>query len=1113
MSGDIYISGKSSNNKITISGSGEKKDIDLSTKETNNNLSTQNNNAKYYSDKALESANKAEQSANNAQSYAESVIETKDELLNNEGFVAVSENLETINVVGESIENVNYVGGNIEEINQLVNDLEALGDTTNIEIVASNIDNINSLAEDIQTVEENKNIVLEKVEEAKGYSATASSQAVIATEQATKASQMANSASSSASGASNSASSALSSANIATEKANIAITNAEIAITNAEIATTQASNALKSAENSALSEANAKESENKALSSATSASNSANQASIYSQEAKAFRDEAEEIVTNAGSNASWGNISGTLSNQTDLQAVLDSKADASDIPDVSIFATKSEIPTDYATKIELEAKQDTLTAGENITIENGVISASGGSSVDLTGYIKNQEALADSVAIAIGNTNSSYNSTAVGVEAKTGKYATALGRTAMATGEYSVAVGRVSNAQSTNSVAIGNSSSAWYGGVALGGNAKAQGSGGAIAIGTANASGGTSIAIGWATASATNAIQLGQGTNSTADTFQVWGHKLLDKNTGKIPADRLPDVSIPDEYITDEELQEALKGVGGGHDLFDIVQKDHILGYEETQGYELLGNYVYKEAVAGSRYGYPDFYNKCLAEKEAGTATQVTLGENTVTMYVNANGHQFFDIADKDAVDAFYEATGTAWFYGIDTANERILLPRYDYAELSTKDRVPVVGNGITLGVTNGTNNAGLTNYHQNIVSLYKSAYGLSAGESSGGVSFDNNNKTIGLTTDPEYSGVEADLSSYLSKKYYYMVVGNTSVESAVTDVIDVTTSENDTLPLFHNFWSKEDMTTTGCYVNASLGSWLSGNIYTTAYNTLVAKLGTGNVKSVSDTYTDYDFVVNADDMTFRLPLKNGQEIMFATGVKGNGMSMGLTNGTDNFAWGRSNQNTMYATRSLLGSSVGTKMTSDAPILDDISIGLITNSEYSGIILDTENITIPEGWNLYYKVANAVQNLELLDVAGVTADLNRKVNINSDVIDGQWVNNQIVVSTSATTTLTQHDLSDYLPDDNYNYEVIINLYGQNSSNVAVAIGTDIIDNADVSNVDSGLFQLRVSSATTQSVNTFVMPVGHSRYLTSIASAKPAIYCLSVLAYRRIGTNQ
>ena len=67
----------------------------------------------------------------------------------------------------------------------------------------------------------------------------------------------------------------------------------------------------------------------------------------------------------------------------------------SDIPDVSNLATKNEIPntSDFVTQStlknttsylenEIEAKQDTLTAGENITIENGVISASGGAEID-----------------------------------------------------------------------------------------------------------------------------------------------------------------------------------------------------------------------------------------------------------------------------------------------------------------------------------------------------------------------------------------------------------------------------------------------------------------------------------------------------------------------------------------------------------------------------------------------------------------------------------------------------------------------------------------------------------------------------------------------------------
>ena len=66
-------------------------------------------------------------------------------------------------------------------------------------------------------------------------------------------------------------------------------------------------------------------------------------------------------------------------------------------------------------------------------------------------------------------------------------------------------------------------------------------------------------------------------------------------------------------------------GVGGtGLQMFDTVLKDHILTYEESKGLALQGTYVYKEAIAGSRYGYPDFYAKCLEEYQNSTEQFIT---------------------------------------------------------------------------------------------------------------------------------------------------------------------------------------------------------------------------------------------------------------------------------------------------------------------------------------------------------------------------------------------------------------------------------------------------------------------------------------------------------
>lgn len=133
----------------------------------------------------------------------------------------------------------------------------------------------------------------------------------------------------------------------------------------------------------------------------------------------------------------------------------------------------------------------------------------------------------------------------------------------------------------------------------------------------------------------------------------------------------------------------AQSGGGSGLSLFTPVRQDHILTYKETKGLALQGTYVYKTGIAGERYGYPSFIQKCIDEKTAGTAKQVTLGSNTITMYVNANGHKFYDIADKAAVDAWFNTTGIAWYYGIDTANERVFLPRnIRYSKNGTVDNV-----------------------------------------------------------------------------------------------------------------------------------------------------------------------------------------------------------------------------------------------------------------------------------------------------------------------------------------------------------------------------------------------------------------------------------------
>lgn len=99
-----------------------------------------------------------------------------------------------------------------------------------------------------------------------------------------------------------------------------------------------------------------------------------------------------------------------------------------------------------------------------------------------------------------------------------------------ATAQYATNIGYESNA-SYRSVSIGYYCDSGSNSIAAGDFAKSKGQ--------------MQIVLGFgATAemSAQYAIQLGQGTNSSSKTLQVWNYQLLDGNTGKIPAERLPSI-------------------------------------------------------------------------------------------------------------------------------------------------------------------------------------------------------------------------------------------------------------------------------------------------------------------------------------------------------------------------------------------------------------------------------------------------------------------------------------------------------------------------------------------------------------------------------------------
>lgn len=201
---------------------------------------------------------------------------------------------------------------------------------------------------------------------------------------------------------------------------------------------------------------------------------------------------------------------------------------------------------------EVAKKQDKLTAGENITIVDNVISATGGDSLpdqtDNAGKF-----------LTTDGTTASWGEALVNKAEKASTLFVSDQFQGATTTIWSVVLGRSSYCNANGVVVIGyNSSVNGIGGVAIGRNASATS--GAVAIGQ------------HAQAKAQNAIQLGgvfgQETNSDANTFKVSnanGNFEMMSADGTIPAERMSSTAgTTGQVLTKTDTGMAWQDASGG---------------------------------------------------------------------------------------------------------------------------------------------------------------------------------------------------------------------------------------------------------------------------------------------------------------------------------------------------------------------------------------------------------------------------------------------------------------------------------------------------------------------------------------------------------------------
>ena len=141
---------------------------------------------------------------------------------------------------------------------------------------------------------------------------------------------------------------------------------------------------------------------------------------------------------------------------------------------------------------------------------------------------------------------------------------------------------------------------------------------------------------------------------------------------------------------------------------------------------------------------------------------------------------------------------GVCGKYVFDSVNNTVRLPKWGN-QIYTKDiasTVPVKGNGMQVGWTNGNINTGSTYYSSNVawMAYPTSEYGNSVGASGGNTtsSMPNGSK-MGITTDGTKSGMVTDLANITAPldSYYYVVIATTAKTDIQVDIDEIATDLN----------------------------------------------------------------------------------------------------------------------------------------------------------------------------------------------------------------------------------------------------------------------------------------------------------------------------------
>ena len=283
-------------------------------------------------------------------------------------------------------------------------------------------------------------------------------------------------------------------------------------------------------------------------------------------------------------------------------------------------------------------------------------------------------------------------------------------------------------------------------------------------------------------------------------------------------------------------------------------------------------------------------------------------------------------------------------------------------------------------------------------------------------------------------------------------------------------------------------------------------------YNGTETKAGV-SVKLSTEAYTDYDFVLNTADETFRLQLKVKQKFLNAINdnmpVVGTGKALGVTDGTNTLSWASDVSGTRHPACTDSGVKVGSaRNTKAGPIRSNVALGITTDPTKSGLIAKVSQSEV-SGLYLYFYVGETVQNANLVNIGRIQETYTTK-----SMVDGQIIKTGVVILLNTTRVSTfELDLSEILPNDGFDYDLYLTCTLQTPANyntTAMELNSAKIELGNIAQTNKD------ATNTAYGTSNIILPIGTDRKITCkiVGSSSATITNGRVMlrGYRRIGTN-